>query len=73
MNSNQTSINANPCPARSEDLPLLLTIDDLRCALRVGRNTVCHLLKTGQLKSVRIGKQYRVPRQELLRFLGEAV
>lgn len=73
MNPNLTTIPATSCPSRSEDLPLLLTMDDLCHTLRVGRNTVCALLQTGQLKSIRIGKQYRVPRLELLRFLGEAV
>ena len=63
--------NHNAVPTQEEDLPLLLTIDDVCAVLRIGRNATYELLHSGRLKSVRIGKQYRVPRHVMIQFLAE--
>ncbi|MBZ9713795.1 helix-turn-helix domain-containing protein [Deinococcus multiflagellatus] len=42
----------------------LLTVDDLRALTQLGRDHVYRLLETGEIKSLRIGRQYRVPRSE---------
>ena len=63
--------NYNAVPTQEEDLPLLLTIDDVCAVLRIGRNATYELLHSGQLKSVRIGKQYRIPRHVMIQFLAE--
>ena len=49
-----------------DDLPLMLRVDDLMILLDVGRNTAYELLRCGQLRSVRIGKQLRVPKQAVI-------
>ncbi|MBO4678869.1 MAG: helix-turn-helix domain-containing protein [Lachnospiraceae bacterium] len=42
---------------------------DVQHILRVGRNSVYQLLCHGQLKSIRIGCKYLIPKEYLLDFL----
>ena len=63
--------NDELCP-NIEQLPLVLRVNDLMTVLGIGRNSAYTLIRSGQLKAIRIGNSYRVPRSELLRFLGEA-
>ena len=53
-------------------LPLVLRIDELMPVLKIGRNAAYALVRSGQIKALRIGNSYRIPRSELLRFLGES-
>lgn len=39
-------------------------------ALRVGRATVYRLIHSGELKAIKIGRQYRVPQSALNEYLG---
>mgnify|MGYP005755879815 CR=1 FL=1 len=55
-----------------EQLPLVLRIDELMPVLKIGRNAAYALVRSGQIKALRIGNSYRIPRSELLRFLGES-
>lgn len=55
-----------------EQLPLVLRVDDLMPVLKIGRNAAYALVRSGQLKALRIGNSYRIPRNELVRFLGES-
>lgn len=44
----------------------LLTIDEARCILRVGRNVMYGLIRQQQgLPHIKVGKQIRIPREEL--------
>lgn len=47
----------------------MLTPDDIRHVLRVGRNTVYDSLKSGKLKSYMIAGKYRIPKIFLWEFL----
>ena len=51
------------------DLPLTLSVTEVAAVLGVGRNTAYNLVKSGELKALRIGRQIRVSKNELLRFL----
>ena len=51
------------------DLPLILRVEDLMPILDIGRNTAYELIRSGQIRSVRIGRQIRIPRDALLEFL----
>ena len=53
------------------DLPLTLRVPEVASILGVGRNTAYNLVKSGELKALRIGRQIRVPKNELLRFLAK--
>ena len=52
-----------------DDLPLTLRVEDLMPILGIGRNTAYELIRSGQIRSVRIGRQIRIPREALLEFL----
>ena len=51
------------------DLPMILRAEDLMPLLGIGRNTAYELIRSGQIRSVRIGRQIRIPREDLLEFL----
>ena len=51
------------------DLPSILRVEDLMPILGIGRNTAYELIRSGQIRSIRIGRQIRIPRDALLEFL----
>ena len=52
-----------------ENLPLLLTVNDLASVLRIGRNAAYKLVKYGIIQSTRVGRSIRIPRNALVQFL----
>jgi len=57
-------------PTSFDELPVVLTIDELAPLLNVGRNTAYELVRSGQIKSIKIGSQYRILKNELRLYLG---
>jgi excisionase family DNA binding protein len=51
------------------DLPLVLTSDQAAVVLQLKRRTITNMLDRGDLHGVKIGKEWRVSRAELLRFV----
>ena len=51
------------------DLPMILRVEDLMPILGIGCNTAYELIRSGQIRSIRIGRQIRIPRDALLEFL----
>ncbi len=51
------------------DLPMTLRVGNLMPILGIGRNTAYELIRSGQIRSIRIGRQIRIPRDALLDFL----
>ena len=49
--------------------PDVISIPDLMKMLNIGRNTAYRLLQNGKLKSIKIGKQYRIPKQFIIEYL----
>ncbi len=47
----------------------ILTVNDVAEMLYIGKNTVYALLQSGDLKAFRIGKSWRVPRENLNQFI----
>ena len=54
-----------------DELPLLLTVEDLMPILGIGRNTAYELVRTDQIFSIRIGRQLRIPKQALIDFVNK--
>jgi excisionase family DNA binding protein len=52
-----------------QDLPLVLTVEDLMEVLNIGRNTAYEIVRSGQIRSIRVGKNYRIPRDAVEEFL----
>ena len=54
-----------------DELPLTLRVEDLRPILDIGRNTAYELIRCGKIRSIRIGKQLRIPKQALIDYLSD--
>lgn len=52
-----------------DELPLTLRVEDLMPILGIGRNTAYELVRSRKIKGIRIGKQIRIPKEEVRRFL----
>ena len=59
-----------PRPTSFEDLPLTLRVEDLMPILGIGRNTAYKLVRSGQIRSVRVGRQLRVSKDAVMGFLA---
>ena len=53
-----------------DDYNDVLTIPELAKILRVGRNTAYNLVNSGEIKSVRVRNQIRIPKSSILKYLG---
>lgn len=56
-------------PTSYDELPLTLRVEDLMPILGIGRNTAYELVRSGQIRSIRVGHQLRVPKDALQTFL----
>lgn len=52
-----------------DNIPLLLTVQDLASLLRIGRNAAYQLVKDKAVRSIRVGRSIRIPREALVQFL----
>lgn len=52
-----------------EHIPDVLTIPELQKVLRIGRSTAYRLIKTSELRCIRIGRSIRIPREYVLEFI----
>ncbi len=55
-----------------DDLPLTLRVEDLMPILGIGRNTAYELVRCGKIRSIRIGRQLRIPKSALIEYLTGA-
>ena len=54
-----------------DDLPVTLRVEELMPILGIGRNTAYELIRCGKIRSIRIGKQLRIPKQALIDYLSD--
>ena len=54
-----------------DELPLTLRVEDLMPILDIGRNTAYELVRCGTIRSIRIGKQLRIPKDALVAYLSD--
>ena len=54
-----------------DELPLTLRVEDLMPILDSGRNTAYELVRCGTIRSIRIGKQLRIPKDALVEYLSD--
>lgn len=50
------------------DIPLLLSVEQLTDLLGIGRNTAYGLVRCGRIKCIRIGRKIRIPRENIREF-----
>jgi excisionase family DNA binding protein len=51
-----------------DELPVTLRVEDLTAILDIGRNTAYELVRSGQIRSVRVGRQIRIPKEAVQEF-----
>ncbi len=54
-----------------DDVPLMLTVEELARLMRVSRNTAYKYVKDGSIKSVVVCKQIRIPKSALLQMFAD--
>ena len=52
-----------------DELPLSMSIEDVMLILGIGRNTAYALVRSGKLRSIRIGRQLRITKEAMVAFL----
>lgn len=63
-------INSGVCVL--DTMPLMLTVEEVASVLRIGRNSAYDLVRAKGIRSVRIGRKIRVPREALKEYLVHA-
>lgn len=58
--------------ANYDNLPLLLTVEEMQKVLRIGRNAAYQLVKDGSIQTIRIGRSIRIPRKALIQLVERA-
>ncbi len=53
-----------------DQLPLVLTVDQLAAVLGIGINSAYQLVRSGQVGSIRIGRQYKITKNALETYLA---
>ena len=54
-----------------DELPLPLRVEDLMPILGIGRNTAYELVRSGKIRSIRIGRQLRIPKDAIQDYLAQ--
>lgn len=54
-----------------DELPLTLRVEDLMPILGIGRNTAYELVRSEKIRSIRIGRQLRIPKDAIQDYLAQ--
>lgn len=54
------------------DFDDVLTVAEMKQVLKIGRNKCYYLLSTGTIPSKRIGRNYRIPKINIINYLKNA-
>ena len=70
---NEKTVNAVTPLKQSEKTALLLSVEDLMPLLAIGKSSAYALVRSGQIRSIRIGKKYRIPREAVTEFISKCL
>lgn len=48
----------------------ILTLKELRELLHIGKNTALRLVQSGEIEAFRVGNQWRVPRNSIVKYIN---
>lgn len=51
--------------------PVVIQVKDLVPLLLISHNTAYELVRSGQIRSIRIGRSYRIPREAVTEYLSK--
>lgn len=52
------------------EMPLTLRVEELMPILDIGRNTAYELVRSRKIRSIKVGRQFRIPRDAVKEFLS---
>ncbi len=55
-----------------QEFPPVLKVENLIPILSIGRNTAYELVRSGQIRSIRIGSTYRIPKDAVVEFIQKS-
>ena len=50
--------------------PDVLTVKEAREILRIGMNNMYHILQSGELKSIKIGRIYKIKKEDVIEYIN---
>lgn len=50
--------------------PDVVSVEELTTMLNIGKKTAYSLLRSGDMKSIKIGRQYRIPKRFIIEYLN---
>lgn len=56
-----------------DSMPMVLSVRDIAETLAIGRNAAYNLVNTGEIRALRIGNHFRIPREAFIEFLKRPV
>lgn len=54
-----------------QTIPLVMTVPEIAEILHIGRNAAYDLVKSGAIRSIRIGRNIRIPQSALIDYLNQ--
>ena len=54
-----------------DSMPMVLSVDDICDTLAIGRNKGYELINSGRIPAIRIGNHFRIPRDEVIKFIKQ--
>ena len=48
----------------------IVSVEDIMCMLGIGKSSVYSLLKSNQIKHVRVGRKYIIPKRSVIDFIN---
>ena len=54
-----------------EQIPLVLQVKDLQKVLSVSHNTAYALIRSGAIRSIRVGRKYIIPKDAVINYLSQ--
>ena len=52
------------------EYPDLITVEQLMEILHIGKNAAYSLLKSGEIRTIRIGRRYIIPKQSIITYIS---
>lgn len=52
-----------------EELPLVLSVEQLVAVLDIGKTTAYELLRCGEIQSIRVGHKIKIPKEAIISYL----
>ena len=52
--------------------PVVLRVEDLAALLSIGRNTAYELVRSGRIRSIKVGRRYRISMEAVEEYLNPA-